>query len=53
MILLKVMMVMIIFPQAKYAGKQADKAKLAKLRNKVRQLTDKVEKAVSNAEVKK
>ena len=52
MILLKVMMVMIIFPQAKYAGKQADE-EAAKLRNKVRQLTDKVEKAVSNAEVKK
>ena len=52
MILLSVMMVMIIFLQAKYAGKQADE-KVVKLRNKVRQLTDKVEKAVSNAEVKK
>ena len=44
--------VMIKFPQAKFAGKQADK-EVAKQMDKVRQLTDKGEKAVINAEVKK
>ena len=44
--------VMIKFSQAKFAGKQADK-EVAKQGEKVRKLTDRVEKAVINAEVKK